>query len=160
MRGFKGVIVSFLLLSVIFVTGCGEELKINKEKIKETIDLVLSYEGGYDEEVKKHISEENFYVCNYTEFYSFYLGRATLEEYESKVNSINNKNGKIEVCMTLNMKAKATMLNDAGETGEEAIGENVPVELILNEKDGEYFIESFIEYEGLEKAIENNKGFK
>ena len=70
------------------------DISIDLEKqIKEDIDLVLSYTNGYDDTMKKHISEDNFYVCNYVEFYSLYIGELNLEidDKKLKIEDINNK---------------------------------------------------------------------
>lgn len=130
-----------------------------QKEIKDDIDLVLSYSNGYDDTMKKHISEKNFYVCNYVEFYSLYIGELNLEKYESEIVNIKKENQKYKVYMLINMQAIAKD-NHEGQGSEEAIGENVPVEVIVKEKDNEFYIESFIEYEDLEKAKELNDGFK
>lgn len=136
------------------------DISIDLEKqIKEDIDLVLSYTNGYDDNMKKHISEDNFYVCNYVEFYSLYIGELNLNKYESNIVSIKKEDEKYTVCMLLNIEAIAKE-NHEGEGSDEAIGENIPVEVIVKEKDGEFYIVSFTEYEDLEKAKELNEGFK
>ena len=130
-----------------------------EKEIKEDIDLVLSYSNGYDDTMKKHISEKNFYVCNYIEFYSLYIGELNLNKYESEIVSIKKESEKYRVCMLLNIEAVAKE-NHEGEGSDEAIGENVPVEIVVKEKDSEFYIESFMEYEDLEKAKELSEGFK
>ena len=165
----KGVFIFCLVLSML-ITGCSkteDDLSNSKNnEIKDTIDLVLSYEKGYDDTIKKHISEKNFYVCNYVEFYSNYIGEVDLENYESEIISLREDQGRYIVCMKINLKAVSveTHSNDDGDIHEEgkdeALGEDVPVEIILNDKSGELYIESFKEYENLEKARELNDGFK
>ncbi|MCR1951437.1 hypothetical protein NSA50_10300 [Clostridium sp. DSM 100503] len=156
----KILIISLLLFAQIFMFGCTKDVSRQDEKrIKETIDLVLSYKDGYDDTMKKHISEDNFYVCNYVEFYSLYIGELNLEKYESKIVSIKNENGKYKVYMTLDMVAKALETHGDEHASDEAIGEDVPIEVIVKEKDGEIFIEGFTEYEDIEKAKELNEGF-
>ena len=130
-----------------------------EKKIKEDIDLVLSYTKGYDDTMKKHISENNFYVCNYVEFYSLYIGELDLKKYESNIVSIKKESGKYILCMLLNIEAVAKE-NHEGHGSDEAIGENIPIEVIVKEKNNEFYIESFKEYEDLEKAKELNEGFK
>ena len=67
----KILIITILLFAQILMFGCSKDVsRQDEKKIKETIDLVLSYKDGYDDTMKKHISEENFYICNYVEFYS------------------------------------------------------------------------------------------
>jgi hypothetical protein len=156
--------VGLIILSMLLFISCSRNnngISKNEEKeIKETIDLVLSYDKGYDETVNKYISEENFYICNYVEFYSLYIGKLQLEEYESEIVSIANDNDLIEVCLVLNMRAKSSDVHDDEENSDEAIGKDVPVEVLLTIEDENYYIRSFTEYENLEKAKELNKGFK
>ena len=53
-----------LIFTIALLFSCtankAETGKSEEEKIKETIDLVLSYDKGYDEKVSKHISEKTF----------------------------------------------------------------------------------------------------
>lgn len=166
----KSLLISMLVIIIsVFITGCQstKDLKSKEEdKIKETIDLVLSYENGYDDTMKKHISEKNFYVCNYAEFYSKYIGSVDIKDYESEIISLREDQDRYVVCMKLNLRAVSLEVHehDDGSTHEEgsdeAIGEDVPVEVILKERSGELYIEGFTEYEDLEKAKELNEGFK
>ena len=164
-RYFSFIIL--VIIQIIVLVGCSnsDSISSGKEKdIKEAIDLVLSYENGYDETMKKHISEKNFYVCNYKEYYSLYIGDATIEEYESKVVNTSKDGEKYKVYMLLNIKARGLEVHkneDGSEEGsDEAIGEDIPLEVIVKEKDGEFYIEGLTEYENLEKAKELNEGFK
>lgn len=157
----KKILVMALLLVQILMFGCSRDVsRQDEKKIKETLDLVLSYENGYDDTMKKHISEDNFYICNYVEFYSLYIGELNLEKYESKIISIKNESEKYKVCMTLDMLAKAVEIHGDEEASDEAEGEDVPIEVVVKEKDGEFYIEGFTEYENLEAAKELNDGFK
>lgn len=161
----KSIITIIMILALsIFVVGCSNNSddlsNSEKTKIKDTIDLVLSYKNGYDDTMKKHINEKNFYVCNYEEFYSIYIGDVELEEYESKIISMKKEQERYIVCMTIDMKAKALETHGDEEGSDEAIGEDVPVEVILKERSGELYIEGFTEYENIEKAKELNEGFK
>ena len=164
-RYFSFIIL--VVIQIIVLVGCSnsDSISSGKEKdIKEAIDLVLSYENGYDETMKKHISEKNFYVCNYKEYYSLYIGDATIEEYESEVVNTSKDGEKYKVYMLLNIKARGLEVHkneDGSEEGsDEAIGEDIPLEVIVKEKDGEFYIEGLTEYENLEKAKELNEGFK
>ena len=159
------LIITLIIILQIFMVGCSntssDDMTGSEEtKVKETIDLVLSYENGYDDTMKKHISEENFYVCNYVEFYSLYIGELDLKKYESEIVSFKKNQERYIVCMLLNIEAKSLETHGDEEEGDEAIGENVPIEVILKERSGELYIESFKEYEDLEKAKELNDGFK
>lgn len=157
----KILIITLLLFAQILMFGCSKGVsRQDEKKIKETIDLVLSYKDGYDDTMKKHISEENFYICNYVEFYSLYIGELNLEKYESNIVSIREENGKYKVYMTLDMVAKALEKHGDEQASDEAVGEDVPVEVVVKEKDGEFYIEGFTEYEDLEKDKELNDGFK
>ncbi|MCF0149263.1 MAG: hypothetical protein HUJ77_12805 [Clostridium sp.] len=168
----KKNILKFMLIMIISIViiGCQNTSKDfdgkEKENIKDTIDLVLSYEKGYDDTMKKHISEKNFYVCNYAEFYSRYIGEVDIKDYDSEIVSIKEEQDRYVVCMTINITAVAVEVhqNDDGsvheEGSDEAIGEDIPVEVILKERNGELYIEGFTEYENLEKAKELNEGFK
>ncbi len=167
----KNLLLSMVIIIIsLVITGCGvttKDLKSKDEnKIKDTIDLVLSYEKGYDDTMKKHISEKNFYVCNYPEFYSKYIGEVDIKDYGSEIISLREDQGRYIVCMTLNLRAVSLEVHehDDGsiheEGSDEAIGEDVPIEVILRERNGELYIEGFTEYENLEKAKELNEGFK
>lgn len=163
MKKILGVVSRLLLIFVLLVGCTNTEITNEKEKeLKETIDLVLSYSNGYDETMKKHISEKNFYVCNYKEFYSLYIGESTIERYESKIKNIEEKDGQYIVRLVLDIEAKANDVHehDGKEDSDTAIGEDIPIEVILKEKEESYYITSFTEYENLEKAAELNKGFK
>lgn len=161
------LMIILAIINIIVLVGCSNSTSITsktEKEIKEAIDLVLSYENGYDETMKKHISEKNFYVCNYKEYYSLYIGDATIEEYESKVVNTSKDGEKYKVYMLLNIKARGLEVHkneDGSEEGsDEAIGEDIPLEVIVKEKDGEFYIEGLTEYENLEKAKELNEGFK
>ena len=103
----KKIIITTMLILIlgISIVSCssasGELTNNEKAKIKDTIDLVLSYEKGYDETMKKHISEKNFYVCNYQEFYTTYIGEVDLQEYKSDIVSIRENQERYIVCMKL-----------------------------------------------------------
>lgn len=157
-------IISQILLILLLLVGCTKDGIANDKEtqIKETVDLVLSYSNGYDEVMKKHINEKNFYICNYKEFYALYIGEVTIEKYESKIKSIEEKDGQYIVRLILNIEAKAEEIHeeDGHKDSDTATGENIPVEVILKEKEGSYYITSFTEYENLEKAAELNEGFK
>lgn len=164
-RHFSFIIL--LIIQIMVLVSCSDSSSISSKKekeIKEIIDLVLSYEKGYDETMKKHISEKNFYVCNYKEYYSLYIGDSTIEEYESRIVNTSLESGKYKVYMLLNIKARGLEVHkheDGSEEGsDEAIGEDIPLEIIVKEKDGEFYIEGLTEYENLEKAKELNEGFK
>lgn len=162
----KKSIITFIAILIlnIFMMGCssasGNLSKSEETRVKDTVDLVLSYKNGYDDNMKKHISEKNFYVCNYVEFYSIYIGSLNLKKYESNIISIRNDNGRYVVCMNINIEAKALETHGDEELSDEVIGEDVPIEVILKERNGELYIEGFTEYESLGKAKELNEGFK
>lgn len=156
------IIIFTITLLVSCSSNKSELSKTEKEKIKETIDLVLSYDKGYDEKVSKHISEKNFYICNYVEFYSLYIGELELKEYNSEMLNISkDKDGLYKAALVLNMRAEALEVHEGEEEGsDEAIGENVPVEVILSLEKENYYIKSFTEYENLEKAKELSEMFR
>lgn len=167
----KSVLIFVLIFSFqVFLVGCSNKnigiTSSEEKKVKEVIDLVLSYDNGYDDTMKKHINEKNFYLCNYVEFYSLYIGELNLEKYESNIISVRKEEGRYVVCMSIDMEGKALETHyDEGDEGheghsDEVIGEDVPVEVILNNRNGELYIEGFTEYESLEKAKELNDGFK
>ena len=53
----KILIITLLLFAQILMFGCSKGVsRQDEKKIKETIDLVLSYKDGYDDTMKKHIS--------------------------------------------------------------------------------------------------------
>lgn len=156
--------ISQILLIFLLLVGCTKGGITNKKEaeLKEIIDLVLSYNNGYDETMKKHISEKNFYICNYKEFYALYVGEVIIEKYESKIKGLEEKDGQYIVQLVLNIEAKAKEVHeeDGHEGSDTLTGEDIPVEVILKEKDGEYYITSLTEYENLEKAAELNDRFK
>lgn len=156
------IIIFTITLLVSCSSNKSEISKTEKEKIKETIDLVLAYDKGYDEKVSKHISEKNFYICNYVEFYSLYIGELELKEYNSEMLNISkDKDGLYKAALVLNMRAEALEVHEGEEEGsDEAIGENVPVEVILSLEKENYYIKSFTEYENLEKAKELSEMFR
>lgn len=174
-RFFKSIIIILTLLTLISCSKTNTNNGLSNteiKEIKEIIDLVLSYENGYDDEIKKYITEDNFYIVNYVEFYSLYLGELTMEKYNSEIINIekNDENNLIKVYMTLDMVAasKEAHHHEEGEDNhdhdeelrDEAIGEKVPVEVIVKLENGVYVIKGFTEYENLEKAKELNEGFK
>ncbi|MBU5454070.1 hypothetical protein [Caproiciproducens sp. MSJ-32] len=159
----KLLMIIFTMILFISCSNSKSEIsKAEKEKIKETIDLVLSYDKGYDEKVSKHISGKNFYICNYVEFYSLYIGELELKEYNSEMLNISkDKDGLYKAALVLNMRAEALEVHEGEEEGsDEAIGENVPVEVILSLEKENYYIKSFTEYENLEKAKELSEMFR
>lgn len=159
----KLLMIIFTMILFISCSNSKSEIsKAEKDKIKETIDLVLSYDHGYDEKIRKHISEKNFYVCNYVEFYSLYIGELKLKEYKSEMIKVTkDKDGLYKAALILNMRAEALEVHEGEEEGsDEAIGEDVPVEVILSLENGNYYVKSFTEYENLEKAREISEMFR
>jgi len=171
----KNIIIILTLLTLISCSKANTNNGLSNteiKEIKETIDLVLSYENGYDDEMKKYITEDNFYIVNYVEFYSLYLGELTMKEYNSEIINIekNDENNLIKVYMKLDMlvESKEVHHHEEGEENydhdeelrDEAVGEKVPVEVIVKLENGVYVIKGFTEYENLEKAKELNEGFK
>ncbi|MBE6052529.1 MAG: hypothetical protein E7212_01245 [Clostridium sartagoforme] len=164
----KSIFVLILIIS-IFLVSCSSDQngfsRSDKTKIKDTIDLVLSYEKGYDDTVKKHISEDNFYNSNFYEFYTMYVGKIEIKDYNSKIINIREEAGKYLASIVIDIKALAigTHTHDDGsvhESGHEIAGEDMPVEFTLVEKEGEFYIDGFVAYENLEKAKELNEGFR
>lgn len=177
----KNIILILTLFTLVSCTGKGNVNKVNINEIKEKIDYVLSYENGYDDNMKKYITEDNFYIANYVEFYSVYLGEMIMKEYKSEIiNFEESGDDLIKVYMKIDMIAASKEIhlheekddhnNEVNENDEsehsneeelrdEAIGEDVPVEIIVKFENGNYVIKSFTEYESLDIAKELNKGF-
>ncbi|MDV4152344.1 hypothetical protein R0131_16075 [Clostridium sp. AL.422] len=164
----KGIFILFLIISIFAVSCSSEEsdfIRSNKNKIKDTIDLVLSYENGYDDTMKKHINEENFYGSNFFELYTMYIGEVEFKDYKSKIISLREEGDKYLASTIIDIKAltPATHTHDDGSVHEqvhEIAAEDIPVEITLVEKEGEFFIEGFLGYENLDKAKELNEGFR
>ena len=166
----KSIIILILILS-IFAIGCSNVTKVpsdfsgDETKIKDTIDLVLSYENGYDDVMKKHISEINFKGLNFVEFYTMYIGEIELQDYQSEVISIREEEDKYIAAVVANIKALSTQSHTHAdgtvhEGGEQINGNDIPMEITLDEKDGELFIEEILGYENLQKAKELNEAFR
>ena len=84
-----------------------------------------------------------------------------MEEYQSEIVSITKDDDDLyKVALILNMRAEALEVHEGEEGSDEAVGENVPVEVILSLEEGNYYIKSFTEYENLEKAKELSEGFR
>lgn len=131
------------------------------EKMKEVVDKVLSYDGGYDDEVSDYIDSQTFNESNYVVFYSYYIGNVVLNKYESEIMGVTKEDGKYNLCLLIDMEAQATTLESDGvEQGyDTAEGNDVPVEVVLTKKEGEFYIESVKEYDSLEIAQNENKNF-
>lgn len=166
----KKILKSMILIfTLVILVSCTTDMKIsgdNINEIKEVIDYVLSYENGYDDNMKKYISEDNFYIVNYVDFYSIYLGPLIMEEYKSEIINFEEVKDLIKIYMTIDMVAvsKETHLDEDNgneeKLSDEAIGEDVPVEVIVKNENGNYVIKGFTEYESLDAAKELNEGFK
>ena len=164
----KSIIILMLIISIFAVSCSSNESdfsKENKTKIKDTIDLVLSYENGYDDTIKKHISQDNFYGSNFYEFYTMYVGEVEIKNYKSKIVNIKEEAGKYIATTLININALAdgTHTHDDGsvhQSAHEINGKDIPVEFTLMEKDGDFYLEDFTANENLEKAKELNEGFR
>jgi hypothetical protein len=65
--------ITNIFVSILLLIGCNNIVKENdEEEIKKVIDTVLSYEGEYDANVNKYVSEDTFYDSNYVVFYSYF----------------------------------------------------------------------------------------
>lgn len=169
----RSLIYVFLIIISMFLYGCKADNTLTdtkKNEIKKTIDLVLSYKNGYDDTMKKYITENNFHIANYVYVYSSYIGQVDLQKYESSIKSIKEEDGKYKVCMILNLSGVSLEEphnednshdgHDHDDEKTEITGEDVPVEVVVKKIDNNYFIQGFTEYESLEKAAMLNKGFK
>lgn len=130
-------------------------------EMKEIVDKVLSYDKDYDHEVKEYVDEYTFNTCNYVVFYSYYIGDVILTKYESEIKGLSKEDDKYNLCMVINMEAQATTLESDGEEEgyDTAEGNDVPVEVTLVKKKGNFYIESVKEYDSLEIAQNENKNF-
>lgn len=163
----KIVIVLILILSIFTVscTSVSDNFNGDKDEIKDTIDLVLSYKNGYDDVMKKHIEENNFIGLNFTEFYKLYIGEVDLKDYKSKIKHIKQEGDKYIAAVIVDIRALSvgSHTHDDGtvhEGGHEVNGEDIPMQITLVEKDGSLFIEEAVGYENLQKAKEINEDFR
>lgn len=157
-------ILAFLLiiLNIGMVMCSSNSISSNDiSEMKEVVDKVLSYDGSYDAEVEDYIDEDTFELCNYVIFYSYYIGKVKLTNYESELKGVSKEGSKYNLCMVINMEAQATTLesDEEGEGYDTAEGIDVPVEVVLVKKNGKIFIESVKEYESLQIAQNENKNF-
>lgn len=157
--------VANIFISILLLIGCSNNVNDNdKEEIKKVIDTVLSYDGGYDVNVNKYVSKDTFYDSNYVVFYSYFLGDTDLTKYESEVKSIEKEGDQYIAYMVINMEAVGELIGE--EDGEEEVdepeaeGNNVPVEVVLSKKDGQFYIEKVKEYDSLQEAKKEHEGFK
>ena len=152
------VIVMFNLTMVMCSSNISEK---DIDDMKEIVDKVLSYDGDYDDEVSDYIDSTTFNESNYVIFYSYYIGSVELNKYESEVMGVTKEDGKYNLCLLINMEAQATTLESDGveEGYDTAEGNDVPVEVVLTKKDGEFYIESVKEYDSLKIAQNENKNF-
>ena len=153
-------ILLVLLILIFTFAGCSSYSYSDKQ-LKDTIDKVLTYKNGYDDEMKKYINEDNFYNCNYPTFYSFFLDEVEITKYESEIKKIERKKGNYTVYMIVNIAAQGHIVKDEeGEHRGSAVGKDVPLKIVLEEKDEGLYLNSFKEYEELSEAIEENPQFK
>ena len=152
------VIVMFNLTMVMCSSNISEK---DIDDMKEIVDKVLSYDGDYDDEVSDYIDSTTFNESNYVIFYSYYIGSVELNKYESEVMGVTKEDGKYNLCLLINMEAQATTLESDGveEGYDTAEGNDVPVEVVLTKKNGEFYIESVNEYDSLKIAQNENKNF-
>lgn len=131
------------------------------DDMKDIVDKVLSYDGDYDDKVSKYIDSQTFNESNYVVFYSYYIGSVILNKYESEVMGVTEQDGKYNLCLLIDMEAQATTLESDGveEGYDTAEGNDVPVEVVLTKKNGEFYIESVNEYDSLKIAQNENKNF-
>ena len=157
-------ILAFLLvlLNIGMVMCSGNNISQKDiEEMKDVVDKVLSYDGGYDNQVSKYIDSNTFNESNYVIFYSYYIGSVVLNKYESEVIGASKDDGKYNLCLLINMEAQATTLESDGveEGYDTAEGNDVPVEVVLKKSKGKFYIESVKEYDSLEIAQNENKNF-
>lgn len=157
-------ILAFLLvlLNIGMVMCSGNNISQKDiEEMKDVVDKVLSYDGGYDNQVSKYIDSNTFNESNYVIFYSYYIGSVVLNKYESEVIGASKDDGKYNLCLLINMEAQARMLESDGveEGYDTAEGNDVPVEVVLKKSKGKFYIESVKEYDSLEIAQNENKNF-
>ena len=79
-------ILAFLLvlLNIGMVMCSGNNISQKDiEEMKDVVDKVLSYDGGYDNQVSEYIDSNTFNESNYVIFYSYYIGSVVLNKYES-----------------------------------------------------------------------------
>lgn len=131
------------------------------DDMKDIVDKVLSYDGDYYDKVSKYIDSQTFNESNYVVFYSYYIGSVILNKYESEVMGVTEQDGKYNLCLLIDMEAQATTLESDGveEGYDTAEGNDVPVEVVLTKKNGEFYIESVNEYDSLKIAQNENKNF-
>lgn len=157
-------ILAFLLvlLNIGMVMFSGNNISQKDiEEMKDVVDKVLSYDGGYDNQVSEYIDSNTFNESNYVIFYSYYIGSVVLNKYESEVIGASKDDGKYNLCLLINMEAQATTLESDGveEGYDTAEGNDVPVEVVLKKSKGKFYIESVKEYDSLEIAQNENKNF-
>ena len=89
------------------------------------------------------------------------ISKKDIKEITDEVIGVSKEEDKYNLCMLIDMEAKSTTLeSDAGEEGyDTAEGNDVPVEVVLTKKEGNFYIESVKEYESLEIAQSKNKNF-
>ena len=157
-------ILAFLLvlLNIGMVMCSGNNISQKDiEEMKDVVDKVLSYDGGYDNQVSEYIDSNTFNESNYVIFYSYYIGSVVLNKYESEVIGASKDDGKYNLCLLINMEAQATTLESDGveEGYDTAEGNDVPVEVVLKKSKGKFYIGSVKEYDSLEIAQNENKNF-
>lgn len=155
------MVIVMITLNLTMVM-CSSSISQNDiDDMKDIVDKVLSYDGDYDDKVSKYIDSQTFNESNYVVFYSYYIGNVVLNKYESEIIGVTKEDGKYNLCLLIDMEAQATTLESDGvEQGyDTAEGNDVPVEVVLTKKEGEFYIESVKEYDSLEIAQNENKNF-
>lgn len=152
------VMITFNLTMVMCSSNISQK---DIDDMKDIVDKVLSYDGDYDDKVSEYIDSQTFNESNYVIFYSYYIGSVELNKYESEVMGVTKENGKYNLCLLIDMEAQATTLESDGveEGYDTAEGDDVPVEVVLTKKNGEFYIESVKEYDSLKIAQNENKNF-
>ena len=84
-----------------------------------------------------------------------------MQPHQAMYCGVAEEDGKYNLCLLIDMEAKATTLESDGiEQGyDTAEGNDVPVEVVLTKKEGKFHIESVKEYDNLEIAQNENKNF-
>jgi hypothetical protein len=92
------------------------------------------------------------------------LGNTDLTKYESEIKSIEKEGDQYIVYMVINMEAVGELSSEEDDEEEvdnpEAEGNNVPVEVVISKKNGQFYIEKVKEYDSLEEAKKEHEEFK